>query len=235
MARNEGTVIVNKFTRGFIDQATGLNFPEDAVTDCDNVRFDVSGFFERRLGIDIEGSGQATPIPAEGAIVEFVWHSVSQNGEYTFLVLQLGDQVTLYEVSTVSLSGNKLTTTIDLNDYKAAGAGQIGEDFCDFASGNGWLFVTHPLCDPILVRFKSDEELFEAARVELLQRDFEGIETDLSVSEEPTILSDEHLYNLKNQGWAQRVRIGDNTEKETGDTFITEPTYYKLSFDNLPA
>ena len=43
--------IENNFTAGLKTEFTGLNFPENAATDCDNVIFDMPGDVTRRLGI----------------------------------------------------------------------------------------------------------------------------------------------------------------------------------------
>src|SRR5690606_4166717 len=99
MARNVGSVIGNNLSKGLITEATGMNFPENAVTDAENVVFNPSGSVERRKGFDVEGSAVASSYGSEdGIIKEFLWRSVAKTGGYTFLVMQTGANIHFYEV-----------------------------------------------------------------------------------------------------------------------------------------
>lgn len=210
MARNLGTVVENNFTRGLVTEATGLNFPDNAVTESENVVFRPKGQVRRRLGIDIEEGAEAlAELQDTGVWREFVWQAVGRTGGFTFLVLQSGRSVYLFELTVdEALSQGIQPVGIDLNDYRAVGHSGDVEGECNFASGNGALFITHPNCDPIVIRYNSDEEWFEIARIIIAIRDFDGVDDGLEVSHEPVNLSDEHHYNLRNQGWNKRVRVG---------------------------
>src|SRR5690606_23721544 len=129
-------------------------------------------------------------------------------GGFTFLVLQKGSTVHFFELETGdNLSTGLLPVSLDLIDYKAAGAGPIHDIPCSFASGAGYLFIGHPSIDPVIVRYNVEEETFEASGIEILIRDFDGLPDNLKITENPSTLTDEHHYNLKNQGWDQQVRI----------------------------
>lgn len=213
MARQAGTVVTNNWIKGVITEATGLNFPEDAATDADNVRFDPKGSVSRRLGIDLEGEAETiTPATSDGVIKEFVWQAVAQSGSFTFLVLQKGSVVHLFELEDGdNLSGSLHPTSVDLDDFKTGGAPAINNIPCSFASGEGYLFVAHPYCDPFMIRWNNSTQQFETLEVTVRARDFDGLEDGLRIGENPTSLSTEHHYNLRNQGWDQQVRVGNVT------------------------
>jgi hypothetical protein len=236
MARNTGTVVQNNLSRGLITEATGLNFPENAVTDADNVVFERVGKVRRRKGIDLEGSATAiTYEDGDGLVKEFIWQAVAKTGGFTFLVLQLGAIVYFFELTQEeSLSANVLPVSLNLNEYKAPGAGDLSFTPCSFASGAGYLFVSHPYTDPIIVRWSSDDSVFEAARVTLYIRDFEGVDDGLGVGEQPTTLSSAHHYNLQNQGWNQQVRVGTvNNEVGAGGSLGGEALSVSLGWTEL--
>lgn len=217
MARSVGAVIQNNLSRGVITEATGLNFPDNAAVDAKNVVFDPVGSVRRRKGFDIEGEAVTKAYKdSDGLIKEFVWQSVARTGGFTFLVLQMGSSILFYELTlSEALSSGSRPVGLDLNDYKAPGAGDLRMTPCTFAAGAGYLFIAHPLCDPVIVRWDEDEEVFQAARIELRIRDFEGVEDTEALLTNPVALTTEHHYNLRNQGWNQQVRVG-STSNEAG-------------------
>lgn len=235
MPRGEITTVQNKLTRGLITEATGLNFPEDAVTQAENVKFDPVGFVERRLGIDLEDDADTLAYQdSDGVIKEFVWTAVAGTGKYTFLVLQKGSVVHFYKLAVEGTVSNVIMpVSLNLETYKAAGASLIKETPASFASGQGYLYIAHPKCDPVIVRWKPAAGVFQAARIKLLIRDFEGLEDGLSIVANPSSLSKEHHYNLLNQGWDQKVRVGSvSNEIGTGGT-ISNYELPVLNFSNL--
>jgi hypothetical protein len=235
MARGEVTTVQNKLIRGLITEATGLNFPEDAVTDADNVKFDPVGFVERRLGIDVEGDADTLAYEdSDGVIKEFMWTAVAGTGKFTFLVLQKGSVIHFYKLtSSGNVSGVIMPVSLNLEDYKAAGASLIKETPASFASGSGYLYIAHPKCDSIIIRWNNDTAAFEAARVTILIRDFEGVEDNLQVTDNPTTLSKEHHYNLLNQGWDQKVRVGTVSNELGEGGSISDYDLPKLTFEEL--
>lgn len=239
MPRSVATVVSNDFRKGLVTEATGLNFPDGAVTDSLNTQFLMTGAAQRRLGIDVEGSATAFAYDptTDGVIHEFVWQAVALAGGFTFLVLQIGYNINFFELTTSSsLSLNKTPAAVDLRNYKAPGAGDIINTPASFAAGAGYLFIAHPNCDPVVVKFNSDENTFEVAKINVLIRDFEGVADNLGVLENPISLSTEHYYNLRNQGWNKLVRVGANSDgnENGGSTAETDPVVnYSLIFEDL--
>lgn len=237
MARNVGTAIQNSLVRGWITEATGLNYPDDAVTEGANCKFEQTGKVVRRLGIDVEGQAETmTPSPESGVIKEFIWQAVFKTGGRTFLALQTGTSVSFFELTlSPALSQGLVPSGIDLRLFSAPGATDIRNIPCSFASGNGFLFIAHPLTDPVIIRWNDNEQTFQAARVRILTRDFEGVEDSLKIDENPDILTSAHHYNLRNQGWNREVRVGEaNNEAGTGGPLPgQQPPPVSLDWQNI--
>lgn len=238
MARNSGTILTNNFSRGLVSEATGLNFPENAVTDSLNVEFKKIGNVIRRKGYDVEGN----PIVAEfwgqgwdeGVYKEYVWHTVGNHGGFTFLVVQSGGAIRFWELSDEqSVSQGFHHAAIYLDQWKKVGAPSTHDSPAHFSSGSGYLFITHPSIDPIVIKYDEDIDELAAAVVKIYVRDLEGVEDDLGMDEEPENITSEHLYNLYNQGWYKYVRIG-SVDNELDDPPI-RPTAPRadLPFANI--
>lgn len=215
MARNLATIIENNLSRGLITEATGLNFPDNAATDALNVKFDRKGSVIRRKGIDLEGSAETQAYDtSDGVIQEFLWQSVSNVGGIVFLVLQIGTQIHFYELTqSETLSTSLAPVSVDLTQYLVPNASRPHMVPCTFASGAGYLFIAHPMAYPVLVEYDSDNEDFSVDYLRIEIRDTWGVDDGLDPETNPENLTDEHLYNLKNQGWYREVRVGANSEE----------------------
>src|SRR5690606_6679024 len=75
------------------------------------------------------------------------------------------------------------------------------------------LFIKHPNGDPVIIRRNVAEEDFEAARISIRIRDFEGVEDTEGILHNPLNHSTPHHYNLRSQSWNQQVRVGANTNE----------------------
>ena len=205
MARNVAQAVENNFVRGLITEASGLNFPENACVETDNCHFDLTGEVRRRLGIDFEQSNDTKAIDRTNAAINtYLWKNVGGNGNVSIWVVQVGDTLYFYLVSAgLSLSAGELATTVDLTTYMPAGAPSPETLECQFATGNGYLFVTHPTLDSIYVTYNATTQAVTATEITLYIRDFVGIaEANVAVDLRSGTLTDAHNYNLGNQGWS---------------------------------
>jgi len=210
MARSVGVAIENNFVNGLVTEATGLNFPENAVVETDNCVFNEKGIVSRRLGIDFETDYQLQTINKTGNVItEYKWSSVANNGENNFAVLQIGNILYFYRTSiSGSLSGDPFASTVNINDFLAPGAPPPNQEEAQFTSGSGYLFVSHPFCDPFYVEFDEDTETFTGKRITINIRDVEGVPDGYGQTEMRSTITNEHWYNLKNQGWeANKINI----------------------------
>lgn len=208
MAQAGNIAVQNNFIKGYITEATGLKFPEDACTDTTNCVFDHRGFVERRFGFDFEDQHQTlTQDISESVINGFVWKNAGGDGDVTFVVCQYGNTLRFYRVrNDSSLSSNIHAQTINLVDFAVSGTTSVAQLECHFAFGNGRLFVTNRRIEPFFVEYDVDTNTFSTTEINVQTRDLEGDPTDPYLDgERPALdlgtLGAAHLYNLYNQGW----------------------------------
>jgi len=203
--------IENNFTKGLITESTGLNFPENAAFDTDNCIYTIVGDVTRREGFNFETNFSTDTVNRSGkAIAEYKWNNVGGDGSTQIVVRQIGNTLYFFESSkaTISspLSTKLLASTIPISSFLATGStadSSITE--CQFTDGNGYLFVFHPNCDPFYCTFiPGSPDTITANIINVQIRDFVGVYPEPgnpAVIFRPTSLSNEHSYNLQNQGW----------------------------------
>lgn len=204
MAQQIISNVENNFTQGLKTEYTGLNFPENAATDTDNCIYTLVGNVTRRYGIDFEENYSTKTIDRTNkAISKYRWTNAGGDGSSEILVMQVGGTLYFYKSSaaTVSapVSAQALTGTVDLTAYQTSTFDITIA--CEYADGNGLLFVYHPTMDPIFVEFHPFDNTFLSRAITIRTRDFIGIPDGLGVDIRPSTLSIEHQYNLMNQGW----------------------------------
>lgn len=240
MARKAQVSVTNNFRGGLLTEETGLNFPENACTETLNCIHDEKGRTKRRLGFDFEVDYDTQTVDRTGKVIcGYTWNNVAGDGSLSLRVTQIGDTLYFYNVvDTTALSQGLLATTIDLNTYATSVDVDPGLNECQFASGQGYLVVTHPQCEPFYVSFDVDTETATGTAITLNIRDFEGVDDSLDIDERPTAsvagLTATHKYNLFNQGWY----FDSNAALTAWDTaFTTMPSnsdvwwYFKNSSD----
>lgn len=205
MPRNVGVAVENSFIRGRVSQSTRLNTPENAVTSDANCIFDETGVVSRRLGFDYETSYSTQTVSRSSSYINtYVWENVAGNGNIEFKVVQIGAVLYFYQSGeNNSLSAGLKSFTVNLFSYKTAGSSDVDvkSNFCDFAAGQGLLYVVHPHCEPFSVRYDATTDTITPAVIAIKVRDTSGLDDGLEVDERPLTLSTDHKYNLFNQGW----------------------------------
>lgn len=203
MARSTAVSIENNFVNGLVTQATGLNFPESAVTDCDNVVFSEVGNVLRRKGFDFEADFQAHTVSDPDKVLNsYLWQNVAGSGDNTFVVVQAGVRLYFYKVAkSGSLSSARMASTVDLTDFAATGSPTPGNQEAQFASGYGRLFVVHPTVEPFYIEYNETTQTFTGVRLNLRIRDTEGIDEGVAITARLRTITADHRYNLENQGW----------------------------------
>jgi hypothetical protein len=196
--------VENNFTKGLVTEFTGLNFPENAATDCDNCEFTLVGDVLRREGIDFEENFQEWSLNRAGAAVNtYKWNNAGGDGNTQVLVVQVAGVLKFWisSAATVAapLSTHISASTVTLSSFTAAGGTFDTTLECQFSTGNGYLFVYHPSCDPIYCTYNAGT--ITGNRIIVQIRDFTGVPDSLAANTRPTVLTVEHNYNLINQGW----------------------------------
>lgn len=185
-----------------------MNFPENAATDCDNVEFTIVGDTLRRLGMDIEANGsQLAYTTINKATNTYKWDNVGGDGSTQLVVVQIGSTLHFFSVTDASpaspLSNHKLSSTVSLNDFLVTGLTFDSSIACEFADGNGYLFVYHPNCDPFYCTYNGG--VITGNVITLKVRDFIGVpEAGVDDNIRASSLTDSHKYNLQNQGWTSQ-------------------------------
>jgi len=217
MPRQTGTSkLVNRSVRGLITEASALSFPEDASQDELNVEIMRDGSRRRRRGVDVETDSTSFAPRAsdlniddddiwQSRVTSFKWEAVNGNPELGFIVVQVGPTVAFFNAGSVPItSGWKEEYNLELDQWEADDD-VIKPYKCQFTSGNGKLFISHPRLDPIKVTYDELTDTMTFDRILVRIRDLEGLDDGLEVNERPTSLSEEHEYNLRNQGWYPEV------------------------------
>lgn len=207
MARNAAINVENNFIKGLITEATGLNFPENASVETFDCIFDQTGAVSRRHGFEDEPDTVTTSVTRNNsAITEFIWNSVGGDGNINFLVQQVGSTLYYYKINPYTgLSSQKKSFTTDITTFQVNDGISPSSEFCQFTSGNGWLFVAHKYCDPFYVAYDALTDSVTATKITVKIRDMEGIDDGYDVDERSDALTREHLYNIFNQGWYAKV------------------------------
>lgn len=197
--------VENNFVKGLITQASALNFPENACAETFDCIFNLNGTVERREAFKLEDQSTSKAIDrTDGAIASYLWKNAAGNGNVTLFVAQIGSTIYFWDATGLSISLGALSSTIDLNDYLADNAPNPSLIECQFSSGNKYLVVTHPYCQPFYVTYDTSAKTVSATGITLQVRDFQGDTTDINaISARPTssLIDDAHHYNLLNQGW----------------------------------
>jgi len=197
--------VENNFTKGLITEFTGLNFPENAATDCDNVTFTIVGDVLRREGIDYETNGSLFAVDRTNkALSDYKWNNAGGDGLTQVVVEQIGGTLYFYKSSAATvlspLSKQRLVSTVDISQFVATGGVFDASQECQYSDGNGYLFVYQPTIDPFYCTYTSG--VIAANLITIQIRDFIGVpEIGVADNFRPLTLSDDHFYNLINQGW----------------------------------
>lgn len=240
MARQANVTSETNFRNGLITEATGLNFPEAAVTETYDCEFDLDGSVSRRLGFDYEIGHELVEINRNNIVVNtYLWKNVAGNGDLSLLVKQVGNRIYFYELSEDnSFSSGFLADNVVLTGAVAP-ATEVEVLEAQYCDGNGYLIVTHPLCDPIRVSYDPSTQTFTDTPITIQIRDFEGVDDGLAVEDRPTstlaALDDEHEYNLRNQGWTTANLTAWDTAQTTMPSNRDVMWRFKDSSDDFDA
>ncbi len=214
----------NNFIAGLKTEFTGLNFPEDAATESDNCVYSLIGEVQRRSGINYEAGFELQSLSTNAAVSYGRWRNAGGDGVNDVLVLQMGGTLNFFLTSaaTSSISTQLLASTVTISTYQAMGnTNDVTQTECQYAFGNGYLFVFHPDCDPFYCTYNSGTILANVIPVDI--RDFTGVTDNLAINTRPATLSADHQYNLQNQGWTSppsfSASLSSNTDFPNNTVF----------------
>lgn len=196
------------FRRGLNTVSNEITFPDEFTSDELNYTIESDGSRKRRRGLAEEASGTTKTVVsiADGQSNQsFKWPAAGGDPDENLVVHQVG--YTLYFSADAEIASAYETETIDLSSVDrlidtSTTAATVGSEPCSFAVYRGYLVVTHKYLDPFFVMW--DGTNFTVEPIQILVRDFEGIDDGVGISTEPTgTITDDHRYNLRNRGWKQ--------------------------------
>lgn len=206
MAISKGNQPVNSFVKGLITEVSPLSFPEQASLDEVNFKLKHDGTRERRLGLDYENGYTVTTTSLSASNLAtatqsaFRWPNPNGSTSVDIGVIQLGRFLYFINLLDASPStavlngGSPIDTTLD------------NESRFEFAVLNNYLIAINPnLLQPYLVSYNDVTDVISYETAAILIRDLYGVDDDLRVDERPTVLSEKHKYNLRNQGWSPSI------------------------------
>jgi hypothetical protein len=196
----------NNFVRGLITEATALTFPESASVDEDNFVLERTGRRLRRLGVDYEtnyvkkATGLTETVLAGSRQSLHHWNSPDGDTSKVVGIIRSFNKLWFINLLNVSPtteylnSGNPITIT-----------GLANSDIQVTTINNNVVLVSADIDDPILLTYNRVTEAVTQSTLTLKIRDVWGIDDGLADDFRPTTLSDEHFYNLRNQGWSPKI------------------------------
>lgn len=217
MARQTSAVEISNFVAGLITEASPLTFPNNASLDEQNFILKRDGSRRRRLGIDYEDNysvvtSSITPgIAQEVAFETYQWPNAGGDANKTLVVVQVGNEIKIFDASFSPLSQNLIFS------YVVSGAGSSTR--FSFATVDGDLVVASGSPDILLFKYTNGAISVSANR--LLIRDLFGVADvvdgeDLrvgnGVTTRPVNIPSTHLYNLRNQTWAEPRKVTSDEE-----------------------
>ena len=204
MATAETNKEYTTFVRGLITEASPLTFPEGASIDEDNFVLNRDGSRIRRLGIDYENNYAVTStgildsVFSTYATSTYRWDNVNNNPLLSIGIIQVGTSLWFVDLSTDNPSANLLNTSLSI-DLTGVSSG----DTLQYTSINGKLIVSTPEGDLYKLSYDSVTDVVSSETITLYVRDRWGVDDSLDPETFPNTLSDEHHYNLLNQGWEE--------------------------------
>lgn len=211
MAQQRSEKQYNNFTKGLVTEVSPLTFPENAALDISNLILERSGKVSRRLGINYESgfglkSTALDPISLGITKISYhVWPTPSGHNEISLGVVRVANKLWFVDTLTENPSANFILSG---NPLTISGLGNSNIDVAIIH--NNFVFVSKDLDTPIILQYISPTSI-TVTPYTVKVRDIWGIHQDQAIDARPTTLSDSHSYNLRNQGWSNRIYNTCNT------------------------
>lgn len=195
---------VNSFSKGLITEANVLAFPENASLVDENLLLNLDGSRQRRFGLGFESGGSGFELPfttstiATAAVSVHEWLNVANDTEVGLIVVQVGQYLLFFDAfaETTSAVLKNSENILELED--------IDPTFpIETANMDGYLVVVTGSKHINILTYDADNDVVSQSARNIKIRDRFGLDDSLEVDERPTTLSDEHKYNLLNQGWTE--------------------------------
>lgn len=195
----------SNFSKGIMTESTPLNFPDNYSLDEQNLLLRVDGSRERRLGIEYETGHaitQTTTLTDSVGMAFYEWEFADDKVANTLGVVQVGQSLYFMDLEQDAPSANLKNSgsAVSITSYMKDSTVQTPQ--LNFATINGILLVaSDSFANPLKVEYTTSTDTITVTALTITVRDLWGVDDGLEVDEEIGTLSDEHNYNLLNQGW----------------------------------
>lgn len=219
MTKQVAKAEVNSFVKGFITEASPLNFPPNASIDEENYELLRDGTRKRRFGIDFETAFEkldtgftSSEIVSKG-ISSFNWRGAAGDVSNQFVVVQFGNRLDIFRADRYSISGEGFINSVIINKFDAS-------QIFSYAAVDGYLIVTGNYSEIAIIVYESSVG-FTLSYERLKTRDLWGVEVVGNNYEteplyrSPTTPPEAQIYNFRNQSWAYpRTKYGSSSQAD---------------------
>lgn len=191
------------FNKGLMTDANPLTFPADFSIDELNFELMLDGTRRRRRGLEAETEDvYVTETQSSTAPVRtFKWRAVADDPSLNFHVWQIGS-ILHFANDVPEPSSSIRNFTVDLVSQAVEGyEAQVDDTVVDMAFGRGHAIVTGKYIEPFYLEYSIADDEVVATRIDIRERDFQGVVDGVDNQTKPSTLSDAYAYNLVNQGW----------------------------------
>lgn len=223
---------VNKLVAGLITEASPLTFPENASIDEQNFVLNKTGLRSRRLGMDLEvgfttqNVTELVPLTKE-TVSTFVWSNAGSDPDRKILVVQRGTHLLFYDMSITPLSAGFI------HEQALSPAFFNGSQEFSFTVVDATLLVATKSFSMITFDYESTfPGIVTLGSYNLKMRDTFGVEDGLAVDERTQSLTNAHLYNLRNQGWAVPRLVRKPTVLGGNDDILDPIPWFRETFSD---
>jgi len=222
--------IYRSFTKGLITEASPLTFPENASIDEQNFVLNRNGSRSRRLGLDYEGGYSLTSTGFSSAAIQtgkqsfHKWDMPGGDTTVAIGIIRILNKLWFIDLLTNAPSSNLL------NGGSAITLSGLGDAEIETSTiNNKLIIVSEDLTYPVLLSYNSTTDTVTQTTITVEVRDIWGVDDGLLVNHRPTTLSDEHKYNLRNQGWSPTIQT--TTGADAIDRTFTQLGQYPANSD----
>jgi len=228
----KGEKAFRSFIKGLVTEANQLTFPENASVDEANFVLNRDGSRYRRLGIDYEAGAAhtATGLTAtqiqEGKQSFHIWDSPAGDTTVSLGIVRIVnklwfmDMLTTAPSANLKNSGSPITLALGNNDIEVS------------IVNNKCVIVSKDLSNPVVLSYNTTTGAVTTLTITLEIRDIYGVHDGLAIDNRPTTLSDGHKYNLRNQGWNEKIVTADASYPDALDYHFHKTSAYPSNSDS---
>jgi len=197
---------------GLVTEQSKLAPAEGSTVDELNFTYNDDGSIRRRrYGLNKEDGASfyslTEAVTDTSAASYGMWEAVGGDGDINLHVFQISSVLHFVKDTSGNLTDQIQTFTYELDDMLAPAFVTTEDTPVSLTSGEGRLFVVGRKIEPFYIDYDPDTDTISSTAVNLQVRDMTGLDDGYEVDFRPlTTLTEEHDYNLNNQGWWQTRR-----------------------------